>query len=213
MHKADYTHETHSNTSLAQVTALRDKMHFITFENGKPYSFDYMYKESFELFEKMTNKLSVSAKNIIPIFLPNTTKRIAFFSYESKSVRVVDITNLEAMLKRQAKKKYKRGDITKEEAYTFVKKDIDTFNNFKKQHKLTEYRQDIQTKTIQFNAYDKNDKILIEKSFSKGGLVFDMKEEEFAEKVIVSYSRHRKRRSDRKNDYLPLQLLKIRGLK
>jgi hypothetical protein len=159
------------------------------------------------------SQLSRSVKNLIPIFLPENTVRIAFFSYPSKSVRAVNIKNLKTILSRQAEKKYKNGQLTKKEVHTLVKQDIETFNNFQELHKFTEYRQDIQTKTIQFNAYDDNDALLIEKSFVRGGLVFDIKEEEFKEKIIVTYPRHRKQRNDKKNDYLPLKLIKIRGLR
>ena len=212
MKKLNNKQDTLSTTYLSQVIALRDKMHFFTFENEKLYSFDYTYKKEFELFVKNIDKLSVSVKNIIPIFLPKSTARIAFFSYASKSVRAVNIENLESMLKRQAEKKYKNGEIRKEEANTFVKEDIEIFNSFQKQHNFTKYRQDIKTKTVQFNAYSEDDTVLIEKSYIRGGLIFDMREDEFDKKIIVTYPRHRKRRSDKKDDYLPLKLIEIRGL-
>ena len=206
---------------LSEINDIRKTMKFLTFENDKPYSFDYYLKEKIDAISKKINLelkqnpnaiISPSLKNKFPIFLPTQTRRISFFSYNSKSVRAVNIDELEAILTRQALKRYRNGEFAYEEIDTLVKDDLATFNAYHKEHNFEAYRRDISTSTIQFNAYDENDKLLVEKSFVRGGLVFDMQPEEFEEKISVSYPRYRKQRSDKKKDYLPLKLIEIRGI-
>jgi hypothetical protein len=207
---------------LSQINDIRKTMEFQTFENDKPYSFDYHLKEKFddivqkidlESKKKTGALISPSLTNRLPIFLPPKTNRISFFSYKSKSVRAIDINKLESILARQAHKRCRNGEFSYNEIDARVKEDLALFNTYHKEHNFKDYRTDISTTTIQFNAYDKNDNLLIEKSFVRGGLVFDMQPEEFEEKISVSYPRYRKQRSDKKEDYLPLKLMKIRGIK
>ncbi len=206
---------------LSEIRELRNQMYFYTFENKKPYSFDYHFKEKFttiqhaidkKLLENPSASISPSVTNHIPVFLPSKTHRIAFFSYQSKSVRAIDIDKLETILTKQAEKRSRNGEFPNSDIAQLVKKDLKAFNAYHKEHNFEAYRRDISTSTIQFNAYDEDDNLLIEKSFVRGGLVFDLKPEEFQRKITVTYPRHRKQRSDKKNDYLPLKLLKIRGI-
>jgi predicted HTH transcriptional regulator len=146
--------------------------------------------------------------NKIPIFLPKETKRIAFFKYDSKSVREVKTEDLEAILTKLAKKNIEE----KENRKTMIEADLKSFAQYHAKHQFEAYRTDIKTKTIQFNAYNDKDNLLLEKSFVRGGLVFDMDPKDFFEQIEISYPRHRKKRSDNKNDYLPLELIKMRGI-
>ena len=207
---------------LNKINTLRQQMVFRTFKNNKPYSFDYVYKADFQtieeeikatLSEKPSLKLSPLVKNLIPIFLPSNVSRIAFFEYTAKSVRVFNTDTIENSLRRQAHKQYRRGEIKKEEIEPLIKKELLTFYTLDEENKKRgeiSYRHDLYTQTIQFNAYDKEDCILIEKSHIRGGLVFDMKIEEF-NKIIITHPQHRKKRADKKDNYLPLTLLKIRA--
>ncbi len=203
-----------------QIDNLLKKMTFQYFENDKPYSFDYQYKSDFdeitsELKKELDQKKllpSPSISNKLPIFLPAQTSRIAFFSYKSKSVRPINIDELETILTKQAEKRCRSGEFPSSKIDKHVKDDLKTFEAYHKEHNFDAYRRDISTSTIQFNAYNKDDNLLIEKSFVRGGLIFDMKEEEFLKKVDISYPRYRKQRSDKKSDYIPLKLMKIRGI-
>ena len=206
---------------LSEINDILKTMQFQTFENDRPYSFDYHLKEKFDSIiqkidleskKKSGITISPSLTNRLPIFLPSTTRRISFFSYKSKSVRPVDINNLEAILTRQANKRCKAGEFSHSEIKKRVKEDLALFDAYHKEYDFQEYRRDISAITIQFNAYDEDDNLLVEKSFVRGGLVFDMRPEEFEEKISVSYPRYRKQRSDKKEDYLPLKLIKIRGI-
>ena len=207
---------------LSKINDIRRTMKFQTFENDKPYSFDYNLKEKFdgiaqkidlESKKKSSALISPSLTNRLPIFLPSKTSRISFFSYLSKSVRVVDIAQLESTLVRQAHKRCRNGEFAYEEIDKRVKEDLAAFNAYHKEHDIEAYRRDISTSAIQFNAYDKKDNLLVEKSFVRGGLVFDVQPDEFEEKISVSYPRHRKQRSDKKKVYLPLKLIQIRDIK
>lgn len=201
---------------ITKVNSIRNKMTFETFENHKPYSFDYHLKSEFNtLLEELKKELepnnltlSPMISNKIPIFLPKETKRIAFFEYESKSVREVKTEDLEDILTKLANKNIEKKDNRK----TMVEEDLISFAQYHAKHQFEAYRTDIKTKTIQFNAYDANDTLLLGKSFVRGGLVFDMDPKDFCEQIEISYPRHRKKRSDNKNDYLPLKLIKMRGI-
>jgi hypothetical protein len=203
-----------------RVDDLRAKMHFYSFENNRCYSFDYHFKSQFNQiitdFNKVCEEKKISPSpyitNHIPIFLPTETKRIAFFIYRSKSVREVNIDDLEILLIKQAQKHSRSGAFPFDEIQKKVEEDLKTFKEYDSSHDFDGYRRDTLTNTIQFNAYDKNDKLIIEKSFVRGGLVFNMQKAEFIKKINVSYPGHRKQRSDKKNDYLPLKLIKIRGI-
>ncbi len=203
-----------------QIDELFKKITFHSFENAKPYSFDYQYKSEFdEITTKLKKELkqkklspSPSISNKLPIFLPSQTSRIAFFSYKSKSVRPVNIDELEIILTKQAEKRCRSGEFPSSEIGKLVKEDLKIFEAYHKEHDFDAFRRDISTSTIQFNAYDKNDNLLIEKSFVKGGLIFNVKKEEFVNKIDISYPRYRKQRSDKKTEYIPLKLMKIRGI-
>ena len=206
---------------LSKVDALRSDMLFRAFKNDKPYSFDYRYKEDFQniqeeikvMLEKQPSlQLSPSVKNMIPIFLPTDVARIAFFAHRAKSVRIFNTDTMKDTLWKQARKQYRRGEIKKEEILSIVDIDLKVFKTFDSTHDFKSYRFDSYTNTVQFNAYDKDDNVLIEKSYVLGGLVFDMKEKDFEEKIVITYPRHRKQRSDKKDNYLPLKLIKIRGV-
>jgi len=206
---------------LSEINKILKLIVFHTFENNKPYSFDYYLKNKFDEFNKKIDIvlkenpnaiISPSITNKLPIFLPQQTNRIAFFSYQSKSVRAVNIDDLETILTRQAEKQWRANEFPHSEIRKRVNDDLKVFNTYHKNHNFDAYRRDISTSTIQFNAYDKDDTLLIEKSFVKGGLIFNMQEAEFIKKIIVSYPGHRKQRSDKKSDYLPLKLIKIRGI-
>jgi hypothetical protein len=204
-----------------QIDKLLKKTTFQYFENNKPYSFDYQYKSEFDEITNTLKKeleqkkilLSSSISNKLPIFLPSETSRISFFSYKSKSVRAINIDELESILIKQAKKRCRESEFTPSEIDKRVKNDLKIFEAYHNEHNFKDYRRDISTSTIQFNAYDEDDNLLLEKSFVRGGLIFDMQPEEFEEKISVSYPRYRKQRSDKKDDYLPLKLIKIRGIK
>jgi hypothetical protein len=206
---------------LTRIDKLRSQMRFHTFENGKHYAFDYSFKEQFAQIVRQIDELSrkeeevmvsPAVTNKLPIFLPEQTRRIAFFEYTSKSVRKVEIDKLEKMLTNQAFKKFRNGEIKESEISRLVREDMNTFEAYQKEHGFKAYRRDIATTTVQFNAYDSSDNLLIEKSFVRGGLVFNLPPMEFSNKINISYPRYRKQRSDKKNDYLPLKLLKIRGI-
>ncbi len=203
-----------------QINEILKKINFHYFENDKPYSFDHQFKPEFdEITTKLQKKLeqhklslSPSISNKLPIFLPSQTKRIAFFSYRSKSVRVVKIDELEMILTKQAEKRCRAGEFPYQDINNHVQEDLKIFEAYHKEHNFDNYRRDISTSTIQFNAYDKDDNLLIEKSFVRGGLVFNMEEKEFVQKIDVSYPRYRKQRSDKKTEYIPLKLINIRGI-
>ncbi len=202
-----------------RIDDLRNKMHFYSFENGRPYSFDYHFKPQFDQIVTELNKVLEKNKlpqspfitNHIPLFLPPETKRIAFFSYRSKSVREVNIDNLETLLIKQAQKRSRLGEFPQNEIEKRVKDDLEAFKTYDKIHNFDGYRRDILTNTVQFNAYDADDNLLIEKSFVRGGLVFDLKPEDFSS-IEITYPRRRKQRSDKKEDFLPLKLIQIRGI-
>ena len=204
-----------------QIDKLLKRMTFQYFENNKPYSFDYQYKSEFDApTSKLKKELeqrkllpSPSISNKLPIFLPAKTSRIAFFAYKSKSVRPVKIDELETTLTKQAEKRCRSGEFPSSEINKRVQEDLKIFEAYQNEHDFDAYRRDISTSTIQFNAYDMDDNLLIEKSFVRGGLVFNMKEEEFVKKIDVSYPRYRKQRSDKKTEYIPLKLMSIRGIK
>ncbi len=203
-----------------QINELLKKMTFHNFENGKPYSFDYPYKSKFDEITNTLQKdlnqkklsLSPTISNKLPIFLPSQTSRIAFFSYKSKSVRPIDTKDLKTILTKQAEKRCRASEFPSSEINKRVDDDLKVFEAYHDEHNFDAYRRDISTSTIQFNAYGKDDNLLIEKSFVRGGLVFDMKKEEFVKKIDVSYPRHRKQRSDKKTEYIPLKLISIRGI-
>jgi len=203
-----------------RVDDIRSKMHFYSFENDRQYSFDYHLKSQFNQITTDLNKVSKENKispspyitNHIPIFLPSKTKRIAFFVYRSKSVREVNTTELEILLIKQAQKRSKYGEFSFDEIQTKVEGDLKRFKEYDASHNFDGYRRDILTNTIQFNAYDKDDNLLIEKSFVRGGLIFDLKKEDFST-IEITYPRRRKQRSDKKEDFLPLKLIQIRGIR
>lgn len=203
-----------------KINDVLKKMTFNYFENGKPYSFDYQFKSEFDkITTKLDNELkhhklplSPTISNILPIFLPSQTTRISFFAYKSKSVRPIKIYELETILTKQAEKRCRTGEFPYSEINKRVQEDIKIFETYHNEHDFDAYRRDIATSTIQFNAYDKDDNLLIDKSFVRGGLVFDMKEEEFVKKIDASYPRYRKQRSDKKTEYIPLKLISIRGI-
>ena len=203
-----------------QIDRLLKKITFYYFDNDKPYSFDYQYKsESDAITSKLKKELeqkkllpSPSISNKLPIFLPSQTSRIAFFSYKSKSVRPVNIDELEIILTKQAEKRCRSGEFPYAEITKRVQEDLKIFDSYHNEHDFDAYRRDISTSTIQFNAYDKDDNLLIEKSFVRGGLIFNMEEEDFLDKIDISYPRYRKQRSDKKTEYIPLKLMKIRGI-
>lgn len=202
-----------------KINDIRNKMTFQYFENDKPYSFDHHLKSEFDIIiEDLNNalnqnKLTLSPmiSNKIPIFLPQETRRIAFFSYKSKSVREVKTEDLKAILTKQAEKQSRMDEISPDTVSTLVHEDLKTFEKYHATHNFDAYRRDIDTTAIQFNAYDEKDNLLVEKSFAKGGLVFDMDQKDFS-KIEISYPRRRKQRSDKKDDYIPLKLIKIRGI-
>lgn len=216
------------NTYRERLDEIRFKMHFdsfenkrnFTFKNKRNYSFDYHLKSEFDQFVAEYKKvcdeekipLSPHITNYIPIFLPSETRRIAFFTYQSKSVRIVDIDNLETVLEKQARKLSKYGTLSFDKIQEKVNADLKAFKEYDSRHDFDGYRQDVISHTIQFNAYDKDDNILIEKSYVRGGLVFDLKVEDFPS-IEITYPQRRKQRSDKKVDYLSLQLLQIRGIK
>jgi len=202
-----------------EVDKLVEKMVFYHFKNKKPYSFDYHFKKDFALINAKISKeqeqkpnsiISPSLKNKFPVFLPSQTVRISFFEYESKSVRKVDIKNLKNTLFKQAQNYCKKHSLPYEEIKQLVKDDLEAIEVYDRKHNVNEYRRDIFSSTIQFNAYDKDDNLLLEKAFIKGGLVFDMTQDEFLNKVLISYPNYRKQRSDKKDNYLPLKLINIR---
>lgn len=203
-----------------QINDILKKMTFHNFENDKPYSFDYQFKSKFDEItnnlqkelDRHTLPLSPIISNVLPIFLPAGTSRIAFFSYKSKSVRPVNIDDLEIILMKQAEKRCRNGEFPSSEIKKRVEEDLKIFEAYQNEHDFDAYRRDISTSTIQFNAYDEDDNLLLEKSFVRGGLVFDMTKEEFVKKIDISYPRYRKQRSDKKNEYLPLKLIEIRGI-
>jgi len=202
-----------------RIDDLRTKMHFFSFENDRSYSFDYHLKSEFNTIISDLNKelerkklsLSPVITNHIPIFLPIETKRIAFFSYKSKSVREVNINELETLLTKQAQKRNRSGEFSNDEIQKRVAEDLNAFKTYSTQNNFDGYRRDILTNTVQFNAYDANDNLLIEKSFVRGGLVFNLKAEDFST-IEITYPRRRKQRSDKKEDFLPLKLVQIRGI-
>jgi len=204
-----------------KIDNIYSKMNFSSFGNRKLYSFDYHLKSDFDtLMEKLNNelkenklKLSPMLSNKIPIFLPKETKRIAFFTYASKSVREVKINELESILTKMAEKKCRAERLPDETAKKMVQEDLDLFNTYQSEHNFEAYRRDIFTKATQFNAYDDKDNLLLEKSFVKGGLVFDMDPKDFFNLIKISYPQYRKQRSDKKSDYLPLKLINIRGIR
>ena len=206
---------------LTDINALRERMTFFSFNNGKPYSFDYDLKHEFdaivqnmdkELKENTDSTLSTRITNKLPVFLPNETVRIAFFSYRSKSVRPVDPDAMKFILTQRAEKLSRTGKLPATEIKAHVLADLDTFEAYRREHDFDAYRLDVYSSAIQFNAYDECDNLLIEKSSVRGGLVFAMKPEAFAANIAISYPRHRKQRSDKKQDYLPLKLIQIRGI-
>jgi len=206
---------------LSMINHTIDKMTFKLFDNHKLYSFDYTLKNEFDtiindikhmLKQKENTLISPAITNKLPIFLPTKTSRIAFFSYQSKSVRAIDIDELETLLTKQAKKRARAQEFPYSEINKRISDDLQTFSDYHAEHQFDAYRRDIETSAIQFNAYDKEDTLLIEKSFVRGGLIFDMNPEEFDTKITLSYPRHRKRRSDKKSSYLPLKLIRIRGI-
>ncbi len=199
---------------------IRD-MQFYAFENGKRYSLDYGYKKAFEdLVKEATDALaedelplSPILTNHLPIFLPKEVTRIAFFAYHSKSVRSIDPAQLPDMLERSANKLIRNGELEPQKKRHAIAKDIKTFSHYQSIHPAHHYKKDIFTRTIQFNAYDINDILLVEKGFVRGGLVFDLQNPEaFQETVEITYPRRRKQRSDKIETYLPLKLLQIRAL-
>ena len=202
-----------------RIDDLRTKMHFYSFENDRHYSFDYHLKPKFDqlvtdlntVLEEKKLSLSPFISNHIPIFLPSETKRIAFFSYRSKSVREVNIAELETLLSKQAQKRSRSGEFTNDEIQKRVEEDLNAFKAYSTIHNFDGYRRDILTNTIQFNAYDEKDNLLIEKSFIRGGLVFNLNPEDFSN-IEITYPRRRKQRSDKKKDFLPLKLIQIRGI-
>jgi len=202
-----------------RIDDLRNQMHFSYFENERPYSFDYHFKPKFDQIVTDLNKVLEENKllqspfitNHIPIFLPSETKRIAFFSYKSKSVREVNISELKTLLTKQAQKRCRNGEFTNNEIKKRVEEDLNAFKTYNTTHNFDGYRRDILSKTVQFNAYDKNDTLLMEKKFVRGGLVFNLKPEDFTS-IEITYPQRRKQRSDKKNDFLPLKLIQIRGI-
>lgn len=208
-------------TYKAKVDNLLEKMTFHYFENDKQYSFDYQFKAEFDEVinqlkdELQRNKLPMSPtiSNKLPVFLPPEVARIAFFAYQAKSVRAIDPDDLENILKKQAMKLCRQNELQYSEVESLVKADLQAFKTYHEEHNYTAYRRDVFTSTVQFNAYDKEDNLLIEKSFVKGGLIFDMPEKDFSQNITVTYPRYRKQRTDKKDDYLPLRIMKIRGLK
>lgn len=172
------------------IDKVLKKMTFHYFENKKPYSFDYWLKSDFDkiidklekILEKKKLTLSPRLSNKLPVFLPSKTKRIAFFSYDSKSVRKINTDEFETILRKQAEKRYRNGRILYEDISKYIQEDLTLFNEYHKKHNFYAYRRDISVSTIQFNAYDENDNLLVEKSFVKGGLVFDMDLNKFSEK-------------------------------
>ena len=157
--------------------------------------------------------MSPTISNKLPVFLPAEVKRIAFFAYQAKSVRAIDPDDLENILTKQAMKLCRHNELQYTEVESLVKTDLQTFKTYHEEHKHTAYRTDVFTSTVQFNAYDKDDNLLIEKSFVKGGLIFDILEKDFSQNITITYPRYRKQRTDKKDDYLPLRIIKIRGLK
>jgi len=208
-------------TYKAKVDNLLEKMTFHYFENDKKYSFDYHLKSEFDKVikqfqdELQLDKLPMppTISNKLPIFLPAEVARIAFFAYQAKSVRAIDPDDLENILKKQAMKLCRQNELQYTEVENLVKEDLRTFKKYHEEHQYTTYRTDVFTSTVQFNAYDKEDNLLIKKSFVKGGLIFDMPEKDFSQNITVTYPRYRKQRTDKKDDYLPLCIMKIRGLK
>jgi len=198
---------------LSQIAALKSEMTFHRFANGKSYSFDYGMEASFlRLSENGRKKLPRSASNALPVFLPRTTRRISFSHSVAKSVRKLHPSKIEKILTARAEKICRHSDSGEVDCETVMKKvgsDLVLFNEYHSTHPDVEYRIDIATPAITFRAYDENDLLLIENSFVKGGLVFDLSPEQF-QNVEITYPRHRKKRSDTKTDYLPLELVKIR---
>jgi len=203
-----------------KVDKLIEKMVFYHFKNKKLYSFDYHFKKDFDLIkteilkeqeEKPNAIISPSLKNKFPVFLPSQTVRISFFEYKSKSVRKVDIKNLKNTLFKQAQNYCKKHRLSYEKIEQLVKDDLEVIKEYDRKHNVNEYRRDIIGSTIQFNAYDRDDNLLLEKAFIKGGLVFDMSQNEFLKNVLISYPNYRKQRSDKKDKYLKLKLINIRA--
>jgi len=206
---------------LHELDTLRSKMNFCFFANNKPCSFNYELRSEFEtLINKIkadhTKKklvISPAISNRIPVFLPKETRRIAFFAYKSKSVREVKIDELESILTKMADKKFRAESLCVETVKKMVEEDLNEFKKYQAEHSFDGYRRDVNTATVQFNAYDKDDNLLVEKSFIKGGIVFEMEQKDFAETIKISYPQYRKQRSDKKSDYLPLKLINIRGIR
>ncbi len=199
-----------------EIDVWLERMTFSLFANGRRYSFDHHLRTVFEGLRQELEAacraadipVSPALTNKIPVFLPPDTRRIAFFSYRSKSVRAVDPERLETLLRQQAKKK----KLSPDEAEVLVRKDLAAFDEYRKQYDFDAWRMDVETTAVQFNAYDGDDNLLIEKGFVRGGLVFALPPDRFEKDITVTYPRHRKQRSDKKNDYLPLELIKIRGI-
>jgi len=155
--------------------------------------------------------LPLTIRKYLPIFLPNEIKRIAFFQSTSKSVRRVPSNNIEKALRRNSHN-YNIEKNDNRNINTILQEDINTFNMHLKDYDNDEYFIDTFSTAIRFNAYDKDDNIIVEKSYVKGGLVFDIREEEFEDTILITYPQYRKKRKDIKNDYLNLSLLKIRPI-
>jgi len=202
-----------------KIGALLSQMQFSYFTNGKKYSFDYQYKEVFEIIDKELKQLLDEEEKIprsitssMPIFLPKETARIAFFESQAKSVKAIDAISIIQALESKALT-YQPKEDDPRTIEEILEKDLKTFNDYNKEYTFDEYYIDTFSTSVRFNAYDSNDKMLIEKSYVLGGLVFDIDEKDFLDKIIISYPNHRKQRSDKKNDYLKLTLLSIRPIK
>jgi hypothetical protein len=198
-----------STEAMGRIAALKSDMGWETFENGRPYSFSYYTKPLFEDITSSFETLPRKVSNALPVFLPEGVRRIAFSEWASKSVRRVEVSGLEDILVRNAERMARDGVIDPGDVPKFVSEDMAAFLLYDKAHPATEYRTDVLSTAVQFRAYGEDDEMLIDNAFVRGGLVFPFGPDVFGE-IEVTYPRRRKRRSDRRNDYLGLKLLKIR---
>ncbi|MFA5501860.1 MAG: hypothetical protein WC253_04395 [Sulfurovaceae bacterium] len=202
-----------------KIGALLSQMQFSYFTNGKKYSFDYQYKEVFEIIDKELKQLLDEEEKIprsitssMPIFLPKETARIAFFESQAKSVKAIDAISIIQALENKAFD-YQPKEDDPRTIEEILANDLKTFNDYNKKYTANEYYIDTFSTSVRFNAYDSDDKMLIEKSYVLGGLVFDIDEKDFSDKIVISFPQYRKKRSDKKNDYLGLTLLSVRPIK
>ena len=107
---------------LLRIDTILRGMTFHLFDNGKPYSVDYQAKKECDALlaeleiqrqQSGLSRISPKVTNKLPIFLPVSTQRIAFFEYQAKSVREIDLMQLPPILQRQGEKRALEGIMDK----------------------------------------------------------------------------------------------------